>query len=116
MSVIPRKETPIWHCSLVGRAVHINKLAYTKCHFPLAMATSLYGIRNCFHICRKCCQTKRWMKKAQAFACKAHNPPCYLVDYDLQVAEEKANCKEVWKQTKEEKFEVKDVMQFNQTS
>ena len=49
-----------------------------------------------FHICRSTVpvsswQTK-WRTKAQAFAGEAHNPLRYLVDYGLQVAEEKADC------------------------
>ena len=53
---------------------------------------------------------QKWRAKAQAFAGETYNPLRYLVDYDLQVAEEKAKYDEVRKQTKEEMFEVKDVM------
>ena len=66
-----------------------------------------------FHICRSTnpvssWQTK-WRTKVQAFVGEAHNPLRYLVDYDLQVAEEKTNCEEVREQTKEEILQVKDV-------
>ena len=76
-------------------AVHINKLAYTKCRFPLSPIIPYMEYAR-FHICRSTIpvsswQTK-WRTKVQAFAGEAHNPLCYLEDYDLQVAEEKVNC------------------------